>query len=233
MTESSGELAIVNAQLAFTILYNIRKTYWDRIASYKSNKTEFNLGAIYMKRNFVFTAILSLFVLAISVSAQNATNFAGTWTLDVSKSKLGDRNNIESQTLTVVQTDKDIKVTPVTKRLPPPGGAPVGGGGGRMGGGGGMGGGDTVNTYTLDGKETTIEIESPMGKMPVKLTGKWDAGKLVLSSSRTFSGQNGEITSTTKDTWSLSADGNTLTVDAESTSPRGTTSTQKVFAKKP
>jgi hypothetical protein len=100
-------------------------------------------------------------------------------------------------------------------------------------GGGGMGGGDSTNTYTLDGKESTIEVESPMGKMPVKLTGKWDGGKLVLSSSRTFSGQNGEVTSTTKDTWSLSADGNTLTVDAESTSPRGTTSTQKVYAKKP
>ncbi len=188
-----------------------------------------------MKKNFMFAAALSLFVFAFTVSAQKATNFAGTWTLDVSKSKLGDRNNIESQSLTVVQTDKDMKVTPATKRMAPPAGAPAGGppggGGGRMGGG--MGGGDTTNTYTLDGKETTIETESPMGKVPTKLSGKWDGAKLILASSSTFNTPNGEMTRSTKETWSLSADSNTLTIDAESTSPRGTNTSQKVFAKKP
>ena len=182
-----------------------------------------------MKKNFMFAAALSLFVFAFTVSAQKATNFAGTWTLDVSKSKLGDRNMIESQVLTVTQTDKDIKLAPATKRMAPPAGAPTGGG--RMGGG--MGGGDTTNTYTLDGKETTIETESPMGKVPTKLTGKWDGAKLILASSSTFNTPNGEMTRSTKETWSLSADSNTLTIDAESTSPRGTNTSQKVFAKKP
>ncbi len=183
-----------------------------------------------MKRNFVFAAMFSLFVCAVAVSAQDKmakpANFSGTWTLDVSKSKLGDRNMIESQTLTVVQTEKDIKVTPTTKRMPPPAGAPSGGGGGRMGGG------DMTTTYTLDGKETTVEMDSPMGKMPVKYTGKSDGAKLWLGSSRTMNTPNGEMTMTSKETWWLSTDGNTLTVDGESTSPRGTNSTQKVFTKK-
>lgn len=109
-----------------------------------------------MKRNILFAAILSLFLMAISVSAQKATNFSGTWILDVSKSKLGERVTIESQTLTVTQTDKDIKVATVTKRAAPPAGAPAGGGGGRPGGGG-MGGGDNTVSYNLDGKEVTIE----------------------------------------------------------------------------
>ncbi len=185
-----------------------------------------------MRRNILFAAILSLFLMAISVSAQKGSNFSGTWTLDVSKSKLGDRVTIESQTLTVTQTDKDIKVATVTKRTAPPAGAPAGGGGRPGGGGGGMGGGDNTVSYNLDGKEVTIEQESPMGKIPVKMTGKSDGGKFTLATSRTFNGPNGEITSTSKETWSLSADGATLTVDRELTSPRGTTNTQSVYTKK-
>jgi hypothetical protein len=181
-----------------------------------------------MKKNFVLAAILSLFVFAVSASAQKAASFSGTWTLDVSKSKLGDRNSIESQTLTVTQTDKSVSVATVTKRTPPP----QGGGGGGMGGGR-MGGGDGTVTYALDGKETVVEMDSPMGKVPVKYVGKLEGGKLNLASSRTFTGPNGEVTSTTKESWSLSADGSTLTVDAESTSPRGTNTTQKVFTKTP
>jgi hypothetical protein len=184
-----------------------------------------------MRKLLFLTAAVCLFATA---AFSQKSDYSGTWTLDVSKSKLGERNSIESQTLTVVQTDKDIKVTTATKRAAPPAGAPAGGpppggGGGRMGGG--MGG-DTTNTYTLDGKETTVEVDSPMGKTPVKFTGKRDAGKLILSSSRTISNPNGEVTITTKETWSLSADGTTLTVDGESTSPRGTNTTQKVFVKK-
>jgi len=187
-----------------------------------------------MKRNFLFAAVLTLFVMAVSVSAQKAS-FSGTWTLDVSKSKLGERNNIESQTLSVVQTDKDIKVSTSTKRAAPPAGAPGGGGngGGRPGGGPGGPGGDNSATYTLDGKEVTVEQETPRGKVPVKMTGKADGGKLNLTTSRTFQGPNGEMTMTTKETWSLSADGNTLTVDRESASMRGPMSTTSVYARKP
>lgn len=186
-----------------------------------------------MKKNLLFTAVAVLFAMSVSVSAQKSGSFSGTWTLDVSKSKLGDRNNIESQTLTVAQTDKDIRVAAQTKRSAPPAGAPGGGGGGgRMGGPGGPGG-ESSTTYNLDGKEVTIEQETPMGKVPVKMSGKADGAKLKLASSRTFNGPNGEITTTTKETWSLSDDGNTLTVEREMTSPRGTNSTTSVYTRKP
>ncbi len=189
-----------------------------------------------MKRNFVIAAVLTLFVMALSVSAQKADSFSGTWTLDVSKSKLGERSSIESQTLTVTQTDKDIKIATSTKRSAPPAGAP-GGGGGRPGGGGmggpGGPGGDNSVSYNLDGKEVTIEQETPRGKIPTKMTGKVDGGKLNLSTSRTVQTPNGEMTMTTKETWSLSADGNTLTVDRESASMRGPVSAQSVYTRKP
>ena len=92
--------------------------------------------------------------------------------------------------------------------------------------------GESTATYTLDGKEIVVEQETPMGKTPVKLTGKSDGGKLWLSNSRTFNTPNGEMTATTKETWSLSADGTTLTIDRETTSSRGTSSTTSVYTRK-
>ena len=194
-----------------------------------------------MKRNIVLAAIFALFTLS-AAAQEKPTNFSGTWNLDVSKSSLGDRNNIESQVLTVTQTATQLKVETATKRTPPqtvnPGGMPAGtepgkprmGGGGM--GGGRFGGGDTPWTYGLEGKETKGEMQGPMGSMPVALNAKFDGGKLYLSRSSTFNGPNGEMTMTNKETWALSADGKILTVNAERSSMRGTETTTKVFAKK-
>ena len=182
-----------------------------------------------MRKLLFLTVAVCLFSI-VGLAQDKKADYSGTWTLDVSKSKLDERSRIESQTLTVTQTDKEIKVATATKRLPTPADAPQGGG--RPGGGGGMGGGDSRRTYALDGKETTIEQETPRGNVPVKLTAKSDAGKLHLASSRTMNTQMGEMTMTTKETWELSADGKTLTVNRESTSPRGTNSSTMVFAKK-
>jgi hypothetical protein len=185
-----------------------------------------------MKKHFIFTAILSLFLLAISVSAQKGPSFSGTWTLDIAKSKLSDREKaaIESQVLTAVQTDKDIKITTVTKRIAPAGAAAPQGGGG--GGRGGMGAGETTSTFTLDGKEVVVDSPGPNGAtIPTRTMSKWDGSKLVLTSSRTFNTPNGEVTSTAKETWELSADGKTLTITRETTNPQGTSSTTRVHTK--
>lgn len=210
-----------------------------------------------MKNRFMFAAILSLFVFAVSAVAQDkAVNFSGTWNLDVSKSKLGDHANIESQTLTVTQSEKDIKIETATKRTPPPADAPqgdrpgagngsgtTGGGSGRMDGGhkgggqgrGGFGspmGGDGTTTYSLDGKETKTEVSGPMGTMPVSLKAKFDDGKLKLTRNSSFSGPMGEVTISAKETWELSTDGKTLTSNVERSSPRGNESTTKIYTKK-
>jgi hypothetical protein len=183
-----------------------------------------------MKKVFILAAVVFLF--ATAAFAQKA-DFSGTWTLDVSKSKLDERARIESMTLTVAQTANDIKIDSKTTRAPRPEGAPAGaGGGGGMGRGGGFGNGDASETYTLDGKETKVTQESQMGPIPITLKGKLDGGKLDLSSSRTFTTQMGEMTATKKETWSLSDDGKTLTIAREQTTPRGTNSSTLVFNKK-
>jgi len=190
-----------------------------------------------MKRVLFLTAMVCLLAFSAFAQDKKATDFSGNWTLDVSKSKLDERARIESMNLTVAQTDKDIKVETATKRLPPPEGAGGGqgngqGGGGRGMGRGGFGGGDGTNTYTLDGKETSIEEEGRMGKIPVKLKAELDGGKLKLSAVRTINTPNGEVSVTTKESWTLSEDGKTLTVKRDTESPRGTNSSEMVFTKK-
>ena len=75
-------------------------------------------------------------------------------------------------------------------------------------------------------------MDGPNGKMPVVYKGSAGSdGSLTLSNSRTFSGPMGEISMTTKETWRLSADGKTLTIDRESTTPRGQQTAKLVFVR--
>jgi hypothetical protein len=185
-----------------------------------------------MKSNVMFAALLSLLVFAFGASAQDKASFSGTWTLDVGKSKLGDHNMIESQTITVAQSDKDLKVETVTKRVPPPADAQRGGSSVRGQFRGSFGSGDGTAIYSLEGKETKTEMSGNMGSVPVLLKAKLDGGKLKLSRSVTFHGPIDDFTMTTSETWELSSDGKTLTVNTERSSPRGSESSTKVFIKK-
>ena len=76
----------------------------------------------------VFLALTVLCALSIVTAAQSAS-FAGTWELDKSKSKMDERmaSRLNSQTLTVTQDDKEIKVERKTDMVAPPAGAPGGG----------------------------------------------------------------------------------------------------------
>ena len=176
-------------------------------------------------------ALFAISLMAAAALAQGKANYSGTWTLDKDKSTFGGPMRIDGMTLNVAHTDKEIKVETATKRLPPNDGPPAGApGGGR--GRGGMGMGDGTTVYALDGKETKAEVDGPMGKMPVIYKGgaKTD-GSLELSSSRTFNGPMGEMTMTTKEKWTLSADGKSLTIDRINTTPRGEQTSKLVFTK--
>lgn len=175
-----------------------------------------------MKKHILFTTMLSLFVLAVSASAQKATNFAGTWTLDIAKSRISDREKaaIEFQSLTVVQSGQDVVVTTTTKRVTPPGAEKA------------AGPHSNSSTFTFDGKETVVSMPGRDGKaMPVKTSSVWDGSKLILTTSRTHGSPQGEITTVQKDTWDLMPDGKTLIIRRDHTGPEGTTTTARVYTK--
>ena len=190
-----------------------------------------------MKKLLLLVGAVALF--SIAGFAQKAANYAGTWKLDKAQSKLDQRMSagIDSMTWTVSQTGNELKIVSDVKRAEapmaaPPAGGPPAGGGGRGMGRGGFGGGEGTTVYSLDGKETTGELDGPMGKMPVSYKATTAAdGSVVLTSSRTINGPNGEAKVTTKESWKLSADGKMLTVDRENTSPRGTQTSTLVFVK--
>jgi hypothetical protein len=196
-----------------------------------------------MRKLLCALSLISALVFSLAVHAAAPASFAGTWTLDKSKSQgLSQRiQGADSVTWTIAQTDKTItieeKVTGGQGGGPgggagaapsgaPPAGAPPAGGppaGGGQGGGRGMGGGGMMGprTFNLDGTETSGEMMG--GRAKFVRTSKWsnDNKTLELITKSTFQREGEEITTTSTDKLELSADGKVLTVARHSESPRG------------
>ena len=165
------------------------------------------------------------------------TSFAGTWALDKTKSAgLPQQwSNLESLTLTVTQDAQQLTVESkaAMAQEASPGGA--GGAGGPGGGRGrGMGGGFPPSVaYKLDGTETTAEATGGRGGTTT-LKAEWkDGGKaLALKRVSKFNFNGNDVTRTTTEDWSLSADGKTLTVKRTSETQNGPQTSTLVFDKK-
>jgi hypothetical protein len=169
----------------------------------------------------VTLALFIMLMLAGAAAAQEkGANFAGTWTLDKSKSSLPEMmQNIESITMTITQDAGQI-----TREMKMEGGA------GGPGGGRGMGmmGGGRPATYKLDGSETVTE--NPRGKSASKV--KWaDGGKaLEISTVMTVDFQGETRTLSTSERWEL-IDGGALKVVQKRETPRGPMEMTMVFKK--
>lgn len=184
-----------------------------------------------MRKFLCALTVTSALLFALAVHAAAPANFAGTWTLDKSKSQgLNQRQqNAESVSWVITQTEKEITIEEkMTGGNPPAGGPPGGGpgGGGGQGRGMGMGG---PRTFNLDGSETSTD--TGRGKVVRKATVSADGKTIELSSKATFQGPEGEITTTSTDKLQLSADGKMLTVNRHSESPRGAQDSTLVFNK--
>ena len=143
-------------------------------------------------------------------SAQRA-GFSGDWKLDESKSELGE---FGARIARSIKTEQKEDVITVTRTTP------------------GFNGGDPVTstvTLTFDGK--VVESEGFGGSVR-KSTAKWsDDGKtLTISSTMNFErdGQSFEFKST--ENWTITKDG-LLSIAANTTSPRGDSSTKAVYNK--
>jgi hypothetical protein len=184
-----------------------------------------------MRKFFVAGAMAcALLVNAFGAVAANA-NFAGAWSLDKSKSKdlPPQMSNLDSLTLTVAQDAQQITVGSEARMSQDAnaGGPGMGGGRGR-----GMGMFPPSTAYKLDGTETTADAPGGRGGTTT-LKAEWkDGGKtLALKRVSKFNFNGNDVTATTTEDWSLSADGKTLTIKRTSESPRGTQSSTLVFNK--
>jgi TonB family protein len=150
-------------------------------------------------------------------------NFAGNWELDVSRSKLPETMQIESMTLTVVQTEKELSVQTATKRAR-----------GGMGNPMRRGDGNQTVIYSLEGKEINAEIGSgAMAGRETRRASVTSDGKLSLTLMRNFNRETGgAVTLKTNDTWELMDEGKTLKVIRYMETPRGATNAELYFTKK-
>ncbi len=172
---------------------------------------------------FVPLALLAMAALAAPAAAQG-TDFSGTWRLDADASQLPDFGG---------------------------GGRRFGGGGGRRqggrGGGGGFGGGartlvivqtgamliveqqsdrgSRAVTYRLDGEESTNS--GPRGEQTTR--SRWDGAALATEGTQSVSTPRGDFSLEFTERRTLSADGQTLTVEATRSTPRGDIDTTLVY----
>jgi hypothetical protein len=174
-----------------------------------------------MKRALVVCCLIAATV--VLAFAVKPSDFSGTWSLDLSKSKLPQMGGpgggmggspMTAQTLTVKQDEKAITIETKTE--------------------GGMGGGGTQTvTYNLDGTETKTEMTRGNMTIPVTLKAKVNEnGSLEFTRVSKFNGPQGEITTTTKETWEITDGGKGLKIHRVSESPRGTSESDWVYAKK-
>lgn len=161
------------------------------------------------------------FLLSIYTVAQSKPDYSGDWTLNKEKSVLDSRQLIDTVTLKVTQTEKDLTVDRKTVRTPPPENSKI------M-----VSGGSGTAVYPLDGKEMTIERESFRGKIPTTIKGEILAnGKLSLNSSFMGLFNNVEGLSKNNQIWELSDNGKTLKIMQTNSTPLGETKTEMIFTK--
>jgi len=139
-------------------------------------------------------------------SGDPAPNLSGTWVLNISKSNFGQIPPPASQTDTIDDSEPSVKITEDQK-------------------GGMMGDINITTAISTDGKETTSK---GMGDADVKSTARWEGSTLVIDSKTNFQGGDVKI----KDSYSLSADGKTLTEVTHVESGMGNFDSTSVYDKK-
>lgn len=130
---------------------------------------------------------------AAATFAQPKPDFSGTWKLNVAKSDFGALGGPDSRTDVITHKEPSL-IDEVTAE-------------------GAQGKQQYTVKYTTDGKEVTNQ----MGPREVKSTLKWEGASLVISSKFTYN----EAEVNAQLTWSLSADGKTITINVHYASSLG------------
>lgn len=155
------------------------------------------------KSTFRPIAFALLTLAAGLVQAQAKSDFSGTWKVDAAKSDFGPMPAPDSLTEKIVHEDPSLKVNFVQV--------------------GGTGDATYDLAYTTDGKEC---VNHPGGN-EFKTTLKWEGDDLVADTKGSFDGND----FTSKDRWTLSEGGKTMTVQRHISTSMGDFDMKFVLAK--
>jgi len=167
-----------------------------------------------MRKLLLASTVIGVCLLGIGLVSAAPSNFAGTWTLDKSKSQLPGQMATADITWVITQDDKqlsyDAKVVVDGQERPA-----------------------QNYVYKLDGSETTAEMT---GRMPGKATrtAKWtnDGKVLELKQVQKVNVQGNDVTINVTEHWELADGGKTLKAHRVTETPQGTREQTMVFAKK-
>jgi hypothetical protein len=167
-----------------------------------------------MKRKFIVLSVALLVFALGAVGASAKANFSGTWTLDKSKTE-GLPPTFKDQVLTVAQTGDKLTIeSKITWE---------------------QGEQADNSTYTVDGKPADFTDKRPNGiEGKGKRTAKWsaDGNSIEITEAVTYDTPNGSVAVDATRKWTLSADGKTLTIEMDLTSPMGNQHSKRVLVKK-
>ncbi|MCX6611184.1 MAG: hypothetical protein NTW74_10080 [Acidobacteria bacterium] len=147
--------------------------------------------------------LLLLSIPAAMLMAADKPDFSGHWVVDLAKSDFGMMPPPSKIERDIDHKDPNISI----KTL-------------QVGERGEM---KTESSYSTDGKEATIKVRG----RDAKVKAKWDGAKLKVNTKSEFNGM--EIGQ--QETWTLSGDGKTLTIDNTINAPQGEFTTKSVFTK--
>jgi len=169
----------------------------------------------YASKKFLALLVAPALLLSFAVMPEKS-KFEGSWKLNESKSELGDFGG--RFTPRKIKVEEKADAITIAKTTP------------------GFNDGPEVTrteTLTFDGKTAESTYEGGFGKAKRKATIKWSADEkgFVITQNTTFDGDNGAIEISGTETWTLSADGKTLTAETKNTSPQGEFAMKAVYDK--
>ncbi len=147
--------------------------------------------------------ILLLTIPVAMLVAADKPDYSGHWVIDLTKSDFGMMPPPEKMERDIDHKDPQIQIKSMQKSER-----------GEM---------TTDSKYTTDGKEATIQMRG----REAKVIAKWVAGKLEVVSKSEWNGTE----FTQNETWNLSSDGKTLTIDNVIKAPQGEFAAKSVFTK--
>ena len=162
------------------------------------------------------TIVIAAAILCICTSATiiYSVNFSGEWKLNESKSELGQFGGRgAAKTIKVASSDANgISIERVSTNQS---GQEV----------------SRKENLTFDGKET--ESAGGFGNSTRKATAKWsdDGQSMIIDAVMSFDRNGEQMEIKQKETWKLGADGQTLTIEANSTSSFGESNMKLVYEK--
>jgi hypothetical protein len=158
----------------------------------------------------LFVTLASLIVMIPLCSFAAKPDFSGQWTLNESKSNLGEGRIFSAANMKVTQEGNTLTIE--RTRTGRNGEART-----------------TSETLTMDGKENISEGENRTSSTTV--TWSEEGSTLTIKSKRGFNRQGETFEMNTTETWSLSGDGKTLTIQSDSSSAMGDRSATLVYDK--